>query len=190
MAEPTYTIGSFILTRGSRHPEVAVDFMRFLTSRDMAAVFTRESSWLPAVRGVALPPFTKLFMPDTRGFPAGFDTNFGWIGAETRRVVATDLFALLGPQGSVAKFQRTMDRNFPAAVAADLALLAKTRLQTAARADSVLGALLWQEDRAAPADRAALDAKIRQVSESQTGQETDAYWIRARLTQLGYALPR
>ena len=60
--------GLFGITRISRHKEVALDFMRYWTSRTVNERFNRRAHWLPCIRGAR--PLAKLepFMPDLDGY--------------------------------------------------------------------------------------------------------------------------
>ncbi|MFI5357865.1 MAG: ABC transporter substrate-binding protein, partial [Opitutales bacterium] len=58
----------FGLTRASRHPARAIDFLRFMTSRRSNAKFAEISTWLPVIKGVPVPKVSEAFRPVTRGF--------------------------------------------------------------------------------------------------------------------------
>jgi len=61
----------FGLTRRSRHPQTALDFLRFLTSRKSNAKFSRLSTWLPVIKGVPVPEGSESFRPVTNGYVGG-----------------------------------------------------------------------------------------------------------------------
>ncbi len=55
------------LTRFSRSKELAVDFMRFLTSRRYNEKLNKAFRWFPAIRGAEPDPILKAFRPEERG---------------------------------------------------------------------------------------------------------------------------
>ncbi len=55
------------LTRFSENKELAIDFMRFLTSRRYNEKLNRAFRWFPAIRGAEPDPILKAFRPEARG---------------------------------------------------------------------------------------------------------------------------
>ncbi len=65
------------VTRTSRHPDVAVDFLLFLTSRHQNEKFNKRLKWIPIVVGAEIDPFLKVFEPNLDGVLPAFDPTTG-----------------------------------------------------------------------------------------------------------------
>jgi len=57
----------FVITRTCKHPEVAVDFLQFLSSQRGNAEFNQHIGWIPSVRGAAMPATLAGFEPHLEG---------------------------------------------------------------------------------------------------------------------------
>lgn len=74
----------FGITRTSRHPEVALDFLLFLAGRQQNEKLNRIIGWIPSVRGAEMDPMLKAFEPHLVGvygclnFFLGGDTWIKW----------------------------------------------------------------------------------------------------------------
>ena len=107
------------LNKNSAHKEVALDFLKFLTSVEGQQIFTDNSGWLPTVNGVNIPDAIKEFREYARGYAFAIAT-FDNIGTEENLVWKKNFYLLTGDQGSVDKFVAVMDRDAPAAIRKDL----------------------------------------------------------------------
>jgi raffinose/stachyose/melibiose transport system substrate-binding protein len=58
---------SFGLTRFTKHRDLAIDFMRFLTSRRQNEKLNQAFRWFPAIRGARPDPILEAFRPEGRG---------------------------------------------------------------------------------------------------------------------------
>lgn len=67
----------FGLTRSSRHPELAKDFLLFLASKQGNQRLNEIIDWIPAVRSVPLPAMLAKFAPVNQGQYACFNTDLG-----------------------------------------------------------------------------------------------------------------
>jgi raffinose/stachyose/melibiose transport system substrate-binding protein len=65
------------IARTSRHPDVAVDFLLFLTSRHQNEKFNKRLKWIPIVIGAEIDPFLKVFEPNLNGVLPAFDATTG-----------------------------------------------------------------------------------------------------------------
>jgi raffinose/stachyose/melibiose transport system substrate-binding protein len=65
------------VTRTSNHPDVAVDFLLFLTSRHQNEKFNKRLKWIPIVVGAEVDPFLKVFEPNLDGVLPAFDATTG-----------------------------------------------------------------------------------------------------------------
>ena len=81
---------NFGITRTSAHPEVALDFLRFLGSQAGNDELNRIIGWIPAIRGTSLPPLLASFAPNLEGIYGAMQFQ---LGGETI-IKAQQLFAL------------------------------------------------------------------------------------------------
>lgn len=133
------TYGSFGITANSAHPELALDFLRFLTSQKANQTFTRVSRWLPVIRGVEADEEIKPFLPERSGFPPG--PSFRWGGGiETRRVTETRLHQLLSVTEGGEAFARAVAVPYARAMRRDLETIAVGWSRDVMRDDSTFGA--------------------------------------------------
>jgi ABC-type glycerol-3-phosphate transport system substrate-binding protein len=65
------------VTRTSRHPDVAVDFLLFLTSRHQNEKFNKRLKWIPIILGAEIDPFLRIFEPNLDGVFPAFDPTIG-----------------------------------------------------------------------------------------------------------------
>jgi raffinose/stachyose/melibiose transport system substrate-binding protein len=68
---------AFGLTATSKHPELALDFLRFLSSQKMNEEFNNEIGWIPAVKGATSSEFLAAFAPNFDGVRKGWEPNMG-----------------------------------------------------------------------------------------------------------------
>jgi ABC-type glycerol-3-phosphate transport system substrate-binding protein len=111
---------SFALTRASRHPELAVDFLRFLTSREGAERFAARSGWVPATVGTPLPPELRAFTLRTDGFPAGPNPTLADFSPDADRVLRQNAYLLdrSGDTDATRIFLDAVIRDYEKAVVA------------------------------------------------------------------------
>jgi raffinose/stachyose/melibiose transport system substrate-binding protein len=67
----------FAVTRTSKHPEVAIDFLLFLASRAQNEKFNQRLKWIPIVVGAKIDPYIKPFEPTLEGVFPAFDPTIG-----------------------------------------------------------------------------------------------------------------
>ncbi|MEZ5276940.1 MAG: extracellular solute-binding protein [Opitutaceae bacterium] len=159
------------LTKASKHPEIAMDFMRYVTSKEGNALFCRISGWLPATIDVDPGETVRDFLPVTEGYPGGFTLE--QLGAETMRVLLQHLHQLLRASGSVDDFVRSAESDYTGAVRAEFEKIQKNSRESVFLQDAMLIARLQRDP-----DRT--DVKIRtevgSLIEGQTWQEGDYLW--------------
>jgi raffinose/stachyose/melibiose transport system substrate-binding protein len=63
------------IARTSKHPEVAVDFLLFLTCREQNEKFNARLKWIPIVEGAKVDPSIQIFEPNVHGVFNTFDAN-------------------------------------------------------------------------------------------------------------------
>ncbi len=174
---------TFGITRLSKQPERATDFLLFLASQPHNTAFTRLSGWLPSVVSVEPPPEVEPFLPVPEGYVPGFDFSLGWLGANTTRVMNTGSNRLYSPQGSPEAFLATVSPALPAAIHEDVRRNARQLALNIARQDIALISYLalGQRQPEEPAHANRLD----QVLESQHALESTRTRNLATLDKLG-----
>ena len=70
----------FGITRTSKHPDVALDFMLFMASRPHNQELNRIIGWIPAIIGTDMDPLLKAFEPHIEGVYGAFSI---WLGGNT-----------------------------------------------------------------------------------------------------------
>lgn len=159
------------LTKASKHPEIAIDFMRYVTSKEGNALFCRISGWLPATVNVDPGETVRDFLPVTEGYPGGF--TLVQLGAETSRVILQHLHHLLRPSGSVEAFVESAQTDYTAAVRAEFEKLQKNSRESVFLQNAMLTARLQLDPgRSNPKIR----TEIGNLIEGQTWQEADYLW--------------
>jgi len=70
-SESQAELGSaFAINRATRHPQEALKFLRFMTSKENNEEFSRLCHWIPAIRHAEVEEFMKPFAPHQDGVPA------------------------------------------------------------------------------------------------------------------------
>lgn len=173
---PTGT--TFGLTRASRHREQALDFLRFLTSRQGNRTFSEVSSWLPSVVDIELPELVKPFAPLVDGYVNGIGLDVSG-GADVRRILEANLGALFDANADIAALQAVFRDRLPEAVRSDLARANRFTVQNSARQDTLLAAQMALG--ALRPDDADHRRKQSELLEAQTMQELRRAWVRHEL---------
>jgi len=110
------------LNKASGNQAAAIDFLRFLTSREGNQIFVNESQWLPAVREVRPTDFSGEFKPFYDGYCWDNSTSylFNGTGVDMTGTFLNEMNLMFGPDGSVAAMQGAMERLLPVATDHDL----------------------------------------------------------------------
>ena len=128
---------AFVISNQSKHPETALDFLRFLTSFEMNAKFCEVSNYLPAVEGVPLPKRQEAFAPIREGFPPGIPF---FELPDLYSAFLTNLHILSARDGGVDAFIAALDREFEPAMRAGLYRSLNQQRFSVQRADSLIAA--------------------------------------------------
>lgn len=142
------------LTRSSRHPERAIDFLRFMTSRRSNTVFSRISTWLPVIKGVPVPEVSKAFKPIERGFIRGPSVRS--LSAVSDDVYQQNIHLLSGKTASAETFVGKTEPRYARVIPQELARMAKVFHVTTRQKDSVLTAL-YEKSKAGELARSKFD---------------------------------
>ncbi len=141
----------------SKNRELALDFLRFVTSQPGNQNFTTRSGWLPVTLNVKPVDSVAPFMPVFDGYPDGFTLTRT---TEMRRVVETNFHLLFGPEEPVQRFVDNVSGPLKSAGRADLVRLQRDRVQQLTRAD--------------------LTVTANEMLAAQNADEAEAYLRRAR----------
>ena len=162
----------FGVTRTSKHPETAIDFLLFMASRKQNEKFNHIAGWLSPIKGATPDPSMAVFEPHLRGIYNGMDVNFG---GQTG-LKWTQLYSLFQiGQLSREELIRQFDEFFRTRGKVDFAERVKTWRRDAHRYEQLLAGMRATA-MLAPADAA------------------DVAWMRYRVAtvsrQLGYELSK
>jgi len=173
----TFAAMPFGLTRASRHPERAIDFLRFLTSRKSNTKFVAISKWLPVIKGVPVPPEAVPFQPVREGYIGG--VNVRVLGGSSNDAFLQHLHLLSGQDASadvfIDKIEPVCNRGMPV----EMARIARVNLTTLRQRDSVLAGLYHFN----PADGLAR-SKFDRLAASQL--DSEAQYLQALRTLEDY----
>ncbi len=135
------------ITRTSRHPEVALDFLHFLSSRRIATIFSRESHRIAAIVGTPAPPDAPELAPVLGGEVNGFAVDFFYLaGGNTSRAFQNNLHLALGPKGDLDAFIRAVETALPDTLRRDLGQMAIGQQREIRRLDAQLAFALTRPD--------------------------------------------
>ncbi len=116
------------VSKHSKHPVEALDFLHFVTSVEGMQLFTDHSGWLPSVNGVKIPAEIESFKGRQDGFASA--NPYTLIGSNVSMLFARNLHLLIGERGSVERLTTELDRIMPEAVRSDLQQELRSTLQT------------------------------------------------------------
>ncbi len=68
---------NFCVTRNSKHPEIAMDFLLFLASKKKNERFNQMIGWIPSIRNAEYGALLKDFKPNFYGIYPNFQPNLG-----------------------------------------------------------------------------------------------------------------
>lgn len=179
----SYGAAALGLTRGSPHPEVALDFLRFLTSAEENRALTERANWLPAVVGVEPRPEMVPFMPVEGGYAKGMVLQYG---PETRRVWDRHLHLLFAHGRTVDDFVAALSQEYDEALRTDLTRTLASGWRNVDELESAAGAW-WVLAELGDADAAE---RFSAMIETQNAVETLNLWTEAELRAMAQAAKR
>lgn len=75
--EQPYVGFAFAITRTTDHFDIALDFLRFMASKEQNEKLNRIVGWIPSVKGTELDPLLKAFEPHLEGVVKAFNSDLG-----------------------------------------------------------------------------------------------------------------
>ena len=174
-----------------------IDFLRFLTCRESNRKFSELSGWLPAVVGVVPPAAVQPFLPRLDGYPAGFmmgvaqGDSGGGFGAETSRIVDTNMYRLFEVDGSPAAYAQAIAGPLRPAVVTDFSTIHRNQLDALTRQDTTQAAYRALGGGAGGKEEAdGWAAKVNELDELQTQEEIAVAARRWKLGQIGVTMEK
>lgn len=155
--------------RAGGHLKHTLDFLKFLASARTNALWTQVSKWPPAVTGVTPAEGAEEFMPQPGGFPGGFPINN--LGADSGRLYQTNLFQLIGPNGSVDRFVAAVKSDYGKTLESDLRRSLESARDTLRRSDPMLASL--EVRKKSSGENSRLDLQVQ----AECANERSAYQI-------------
>ena len=167
----------FYLARQSRHPEVAIDFLRYVTSMEGNRLFSHASHWMPSIEGVEVEPELQPFKQQNVGYMVTDGQNGPLLlngpSADYSQLFSANLHVLYAPDGGVEAYTRALEGQYRDVVETGLRRQAHVQRENLRQRDTALAALQFL----GPADRAE---SVRQQS-SQDLNEIHVYLLEQKL---------
>jgi raffinose/stachyose/melibiose transport system substrate-binding protein len=171
----------FGLVSGSAQPGLAIDFLRFVTSRPGSELFVKTSQWLPSIVDADIPETLQPFATEVGGYPDGFSLCPANDWTNTVRVFWAHLHLLVDRHRMVADYVAAMKDDYPAALRDDLVKRGRQNRQIISRQDTALAAYRRLEQLST--EEAAASVNARRLSEGQTALEANVYWVEHELNR-------
>jgi len=127
------------LSQTSKHPERAIDFLRYLTSRRSNTKFSETSNWLPVIKGVPIPQLVEAFRPIADGYIPGLSAQS--FGQSPDKIYDSHVHLLSGERASVEAYVEATRELYPKAIRRELNRMSKTYRETIRQKDSVMAGL-------------------------------------------------
>lgn len=163
----------FGMTQASKHPELVIDFLRFMTSRRMNEKFTEISTWLPVIKGVEVPQVAEAFRPIAAGYVPGLILqNYGSLATN---IFNQNVHLLSGVNASAAAYVEKTRGIYPRVLVPELQRMADVHHETIRQKDSVItGLYMLSRDRKPARSRFDLVAAKQLEVEAQRLQSLRA----------------
>ena len=178
---------AFGLTRQSKHPELALDFLHFLSSQSTNQKFVRLSGRLPAV--FAVEPNTEMqpFMPVLSGYPRGYTPDMP--GRDLASLYRTNLYRLWSGSHGIDAFIDVMKRDYETAIVQETDARLRLKGERVSNQDVWLAGHWAKRIKESDFDDRWDRPKdpIHMMFESQTMHEGDRHWQRYSLIANGFA---
>ncbi|MFH1496837.1 MAG: extracellular solute-binding protein [Verrucomicrobiota bacterium] len=165
------------VVRNSRHPEVAIDFLHYLTSLRGAERFTKTSQRVSSTVDTPQPPELKQLTPLLEGALPGFSLSLpGFGGRNSTQAYMRNRHLLLGPNGDVDAFIARLKEDYLPALREDFThYVSRTRKETRSL-DSLIGLHFSQHEDGSPGTgwSRLVESQHRRQIESLTYQDLTA----------------
>jgi len=137
-AEDVKTTAALGVVRTSPHTEVAIDFLKFLTSQPVATEFSDISKRISAIVDVPLPTDLAQMAPQIEGEIPGFrvDTFLGNNNIQT--LIQRHIHKVIGPQPDIRSFAAILDAELAPNIREDLKYYHRYDRQNTQRFDATI----------------------------------------------------
>ncbi len=181
---------AFGITRQSPHPEIALDFLHYLTALETNQRFADLTGSLPSVVGASVPEQMEIFAARVHGYPNGISPGSN-VGNEASVFFNAHVHLLLSPDGGLERFLAKMRQGYLSAILRDLHSHDVGIIQKLRFMDTDLAAEWIMHSRGLDSGH-ALSAEdpekaLGRILFSQVHFDADRYWLLAELADEGLA---
>ena len=173
------TYGAFGISRSSRHPELALDFLRFITSQESCRKFSRLSRNLPTVIGIEPAEEMRPFLPNMQGYPSGPDLK---TSSEVIALVEQTRHLLAPPISSPEQYLATLKVGIRDAMHTDISRIIRGNFFSVRLVEPSIGANIQLAN--TQPDNDELISKISIQLGALTDIEATAYYTQMRLRKV------
>jgi len=117
-AEIQFPDGTLGVVKSSKHREVALDFLRYLSSQPIATQFAEMSQRLPSIVDAPISENLKQIIPDDEGEIPGFRVDL-MFGANGQTLISRHIHLVTGLSPDIPRFAATLDAELPSYVRQD-----------------------------------------------------------------------
>lgn len=116
VAESVETGFNFGITKFSRNPDIALDFMQFCTTPENNQKLNEIAQWVPAVKGAQPTEFLKAFTPNYKGFWGALTFE---MGTRTKTILGQMLWPYTSRETDYEAYSKKFLEMMPQAAAYD-----------------------------------------------------------------------
>ncbi len=116
----------FGVTKFSQHPDIAMHFLMYLTSRKVNEELNRDFKWLPAIKGAKVYGVMTNFKPTSDGF---WGSDFFTGGSYSQAAYEQSLWEYVEHKTTYDQYKEELSKNLPKAYALDLQRAFQTTLE-------------------------------------------------------------
>ncbi len=192
LAEENRTGVSFGLARTSKHPDEALLFLKFISSKEINEKVNEIMGWIPAIRNTEVVAFMKPFLPVTEGVPALWQP-VTVAGTKWSKTGATDLQAYWGFISGTTTYDEFIDaveKRFVVDGMADVVQtvreLEEEHLPTSHARSVFAAAVMFAAD---STERAVNREKLAAAASSVAGRTVDMVNVGRRVHELAVTQP-
>lgn len=136
----------FGIPRSAGNREIAIDFLRFLSSQPVSKKFCDRSQRISAIVGVTPPPEQQMLLRNTEGDLNGLDVSFlNFSTGHTSSLFSRNTYRMLGAEGSVEALVAALETEVMTAARNDMIAQLKNDRQIIREADTRIGLLLARD---------------------------------------------
>jgi len=137
-AEDVKTTAALGVVRTSPNVEIAVDFLKFLTSQPVATQFSEVSKRISAIVGVPLPKELVQMAPQIEGEIPGFRVDNFLGNNNVHTLIQRHIHKVIGPQPDIRSFAETIDAELAPNIREDLKYYHRYDRQNTQRFDATI----------------------------------------------------